>query len=119
MANGFSSLGYTGKIENVMLPIAMIIAGFFAIAIFQRARDQLLDLHHLSATCGALFLELIYCFLGHTNPRCWFLLKFFELCSNEWINSTLILIGWYAMVTGQSMVLYSRFHLIVRDKRKI
>ena len=31
----------------------------------------------------------------------------------------LIIVGWFAMVTGQSIVLYSRLHLIVEDARKI
>lgn len=31
----------------------------------------------------------------------------------RWITLVLITIGWYAMVTGQSLVLWSRLHLIV------
>ncbi|KAI9765335.1 MAG: hypothetical protein M1839_005520 [Geoglossum umbratile] len=31
----------------------------------------------------------------------------------------IITIGWYSMVTGQALVLYSRLHIVVRDSRKI
>lgn len=35
----------------------------------------------------------------------------------RWISLVLITIGWYAMVTGQSLVLWSRLHLIVSGDR--
>ena len=45
-----------------------------------------------------------------------FLLKFFEITS-PWLSVTLLTIGWYCMVTGQSVVLYSRLHLVLRNPR--
>jgi uncharacterized membrane protein YesL len=46
-------------------------------------------------------------------------MKFFQVWKNNYVSVTFITIGWYAMVTGQSLVLYSRLHLVVRDKEKI
>lgn len=37
--------------------------------------------------------------------------------SYRWASLVLITIGWYAMVTGQSLVLWSRLHLIVSGER--
>ena len=48
-----------------------------------------------------------------------FLMKFFQVWTNNYVSVALITVGWYAMVTGQSLVLYSRLHLVVRDLRKI
>ena len=45
-----------------------------------------------------------------------FLLKFFTH-TNSTLCVTLLTLGWWCMVTGQSMVLYSRLHLILRDER--
>lgn len=45
-----------------------------------------------------------------------FLLKFFEI-TTPWLSVTLLTIGWYCMVTGQSVVLYSRLHLVLRNPR--
>lgn len=45
-----------------------------------------------------------------------FLLKFFEIWS-AWLSASLITVGWYCMVTGQSVVLYSRLHLVMRNRR--
>lgn len=46
-----------------------------------------------------------------------FLMKFFQLTSVTWLSVTLLTLGWYAMVTGQSMVLYSRLHLLNRNPK--
>ncbi|OJJ47606.1 hypothetical protein ASPZODRAFT_131150 [Penicilliopsis zonata CBS 506.65] len=46
-----------------------------------------------------------------------FLLKFFGLVSVQaaWLPVTMLTIGWWCMVTGQSVVLYSRLHLVMRN----
>ncbi|GFG11165.1 hypothetical protein IFM61606_01535 [Aspergillus udagawae] len=46
-----------------------------------------------------------------------FLLKFFQLTDQTWLSVTLITVGWWCMVTGQSIVLYSRLHLVLRNPR--
>ncbi|KAJ5184774.1 hypothetical protein N7491_007356 [Penicillium cf. griseofulvum] len=47
-----------------------------------------------------------------------FLLKFFNLTQgNSWLPVTFLTIGWWCMVTGQSIVLYSRLHLVLSNHR--
>ncbi|KAK9646523.1 hypothetical protein HCH54_005262 [Aspergillus fumigatus] len=46
-----------------------------------------------------------------------FLLKLLQLTSARWLSVTILTVGWYCMVTGQSVVLYSRLHLVVYDQR--
>ncbi|KAJ5444102.1 uncharacterized protein N7458_007974 [Penicillium daleae] len=46
-----------------------------------------------------------------------FLLKFFNLTSATWLPVTFLTVGWWAMVTGQSFVLYSRLHLVLANQR--
>ncbi len=46
-----------------------------------------------------------------------FLLKFFRLTSATWLSVTFITVGWYCMVTGQAIVLYSRLHLVLPNPR--
>lgn len=41
------------------------------------------------------------------------LLRDFQLSANAYIYETLTVVGWWAMVTGQSLVLYSRLHLVL------
>lgn len=39
--------------------------------------------------------------------------------TNGYISTSLVDVGWSCMVTGQSLVLYSRLHLLVRDTWKL
>lgn len=47
-----------------------------------------------------------------------FLLKFFNVIDEQrWLSVTLLTVGWWCMVTGQSIVLYSRLHLVLKNQR--
>jgi hypothetical protein len=48
-----------------------------------------------------------------------FLLKALQVLSLTWIYVTLIVIGWCGMVTGQSVVLYSRLHLVMHHEFRL
>jgi hypothetical protein len=118
MANSLSGQGYSGGID-VTLPIAMTIAGFFALAIFNVVEINFWIFATFQRRVGVYFWSLLIASWGIVFHAVGFLLKFFRLCTNDYVNVGLIVVGWYAMVTGQSIVLYSRLHLIVPDGRKI
>src|SRR5882757_1708553 len=118
MANSLSGQGYSGGID-VTLPIAMTIAGFFTLAVFNVVEINFWIFATFQRRVGVYFWSLLIASWGIVFHAVGFLLKFFRLYTNEYVNVGLIVIGWYAMVTGQSIVLYSRLHLIVRDGRKI
>jgi hypothetical protein len=118
MANSLSGQGYSGGID-VTLPVAMTIAGFFAIAVFTVFEINFWIFTTFRRRVGLYFWSLLVASWGIPFHAVGFLLKFFQICSNEYVNVALIVVGWYAMVTGQSIVLYSRLHLLVRDGRKI
>ncbi|KAJ5551366.1 hypothetical protein N7535_000683 [Penicillium sp. DV-2018c] len=49
-----------------------------------------------------------------------FLLKFFNVTPHQpWLPVILLTIGWWCMVTGQSVVLYSRLHLVLSNQRTL
>jgi len=118
MANSLSGQGYSGGID-VTLPIAMTIAGLFAIAVFNVVEINFWIFTTFRRRVGLYFWSLLIASWGIPIHATGFLLKFFQVCTNEYVNVGLIVVGWYAMVTGQSIVLYSRLHLIVQDARKI
>lgn len=47
-----------------------------------------------------------------------FILKFFTLVP-PWVSCSILSVGWWAMVTGQAFVLYSRLHLVLRDPKRM
>ncbi|KAI9824449.1 MAG: hypothetical protein M1832_001984 [Thelocarpon impressellum] len=66
---------------------------------------------------GLYFWSLLITSWGIAVHVLSFILKFFVPSANWVLCATLTTIGWYPMVTGQSIVLYSRLHLVVRDPR--
>lgn len=47
-----------------------------------------------------------------------FMMKFFTRADSV-LSVTVLTIGWWTMVTGQSVVLYSRLHLVLRDEKTL
>lgn len=82
---------------------------------------------HLSSTsffftfkrkAGLYFWSLLISSWGLNFHALGFVLKF--VVGTSWLLSIpFITTGWIAMVTGQSFVLYSRLHLMVRDERTL
>jgi len=66
---------------------------------------------------GLYFWSLLIASWGIAPHTVGFILKFFRIISVDWVAVAMVGIGWWAMVTGQSMVLYSRLHLVVHDQR--
>lgn len=47
-----------------------------------------------------------------------FMMKFFTRADSV-LSVTVLTVGWWVMVTGQSVVLYSRLHLVLRDEKTL
>ena len=62
---------------------------------------------------GLYFWSLLVCSWGIILHGLGFLLRFPDF-ANVFVCNTIITIGWYGMVTGQALVLYSRLHLVVK-----
>ena len=67
---------------------------------------------------GLYFWSLLISSWGNALHALGFVLKF--LVGANWVLAcTIIDLGWVPMVTGQAFVLYSRLHLIVRNRRTL
>ncbi|KAH7176926.1 hypothetical protein EDB81DRAFT_51224 [Dactylonectria macrodidyma] len=110
--------GYRGGID-VTLPIAMTIAGFFAISIYNVLEINIQIFLRFRKRSGLYFWSLMFASWGIVIHSVGFLLQFFQLCRNNYANIVIITMGGVPMVIGFAVVLYSRLHLIVEDRRKI
>ncbi|KAH6677600.1 integral membrane protein [Halenospora varia] len=97
----------------------MLIAAFFAIACSNVVEIIVLIFVTFKKRTGLYFWSLLVASWGIVIHAVGFLLKFFQLCKNDYVNITIITAGGIPMVIGQSVVLYSRLHLVVQDRRKI
>src|SRR5436190_19894460 len=110
--------GITGGIDTT-LPIAMTISAFSAIAFYNALSLNVMICMTFKRYSGLYFYSLLASSWGVIVYQLAFLMKFFQVWKNNYVSVTFITIGWYAMVTGQSLVLYSRLHLVVQDRQKL
>ena len=98
------------------LPIWMAIAGFTAVAWYNVVELNVNIYMTFKKRRGLYFWALLISSWGVIGHSLSLIFKFFTN-ENVWWVCTMLMFGWWAMVTGQSVVLYSRLHLVVRDHR--
>lgn len=95
----------------------MSIAAFTAVAWYNVIELNVQVFLTFKRHRGLYFWSLLISSYGCVLHSLGFLMKFFQLTTNEVLSVTIITIGWYCMVTGQAIVLYSRLHLVVREQK--
>ncbi|KAM0424521.1 hypothetical protein ACHAPT_010236 [Fusarium lateritium] len=93
---------------------AIVVAVFLGIAIYNFIELNFIILATFKRKEGLYFWSFIVATWGIPPYSIGFLLKNFVPNTNSYIYVTLIVVGWWPLVTGQSMVLYSRLHLVLR-----
>ncbi|KAL1883704.1 hypothetical protein Plec18167_002711 [Paecilomyces lecythidis] len=95
--------------------LRLIIVTFLAISWYNVIELIALTLSTFRQWKGLYFWSLlISSFLGVMPYSLGFMLKYFSNV-NSFISVTVLTAGWWAMVTGQALVLYSRLHLVLQD----
>ena len=101
------------------LPTAMVIASFTTIAWVNTIELQVRIWTGFKRYSGLYFWSLLLSSWGCAFHPLSFLMLDFGIWKNAHVAGVVIGVSWWCMVTGQALVLYSRLHLVVRDKRKI
>jgi len=114
-----SDNGMTGEHILPSPSIYMTIAAFTAIAWYNVIELNVQVFLTFKRHRGLYFWSLLISSYGCVLHALGFVLKFFTITTNQYLSVTIITIGWYAMVTGQAVVLYSRLHLVVREQRTL
>lgn len=110
--------GITGGIKHTSLPMQITIATLAGVTWYNAFELIILIFVTFAQYRGLYFWSLFAsCAVGLIPYSLGFLLKFFELTSATWLSVTFLTIGWWTMVTGQSIVLYSRLHLVLSNQR--
>lgn len=102
--------GESGPVE-VSRAVAMVIAALFALACWNVLQILVSIFNTFQRRRGLYFWSMVIATLGILLHALSTFLRYFALAPNLPM-CVLICIGWYAMVTGQSVVLYSRLHLV-------
>ena len=100
-------------------PIVMLMSAFLSIAFYSVLELILLILTTFTRWRGLYFWSLLIATWGIAINSLGYILKFFQVTPYTHFSVTLIILGWTSMVTGQSLVLYSRLHLVMHSARKL
>lgn len=102
--------GETGPVD-ISRALAMLMAGFFTLSCWNVIEISFAILTTFRCYAGLYFWSMVIATLGILLHAISSFLRYFALAPN-FPMCFLICLGWYAMVTGQSVVLYSRLHLV-------
>jgi hypothetical protein len=96
--------------------LSMVISGFFAIACYLVIEITVLIFWTFKRYRGLYFWSMLVATWSIMLHNISAFLRFFALAPSLPM-CFLIVLGWYGMVTGQAVVLYSRLHLVVFNPR--
>lgn len=111
--------GISGELANNTWTLQTALVTFIAISWYNVIELLVLVLCTFRRWNGLYFWSLLLSSCVGVFPySLGFLLKFFT-GANSFFSVSVLTIGWWTMVTGQSFVLYSRLHLVLRDERTL
>lgn len=103
-------------------PALFVITAFISLALYNVLELIIIIFTKFKKRRGLYFWSMLIATVGISFNAVGYLLKF--LHPNVGVASrltyvSLVLVGWSSMVTGQSVVLYSRLHLLLHNRRKL
>lgn len=91
----------------------VVIVVFISIALYNVVELNFLIASTFKQFRGLYFWSLVVATWGVAFNAVGYLLRLVQIDPSGFAHSTVLLVGWCAMVTGQSLVLYSRLHFVL------
>ncbi|KAF2707150.1 hypothetical protein K504DRAFT_483326 [Pleomassaria siparia CBS 279.74] len=111
--------GYTGD----SLSLKIVIAFLIGLSLYNAIEVIVLILVTFNKYSGTYFWSLVVAGVGIIPYSLSLLIKYFQLLDPNadvgYVAIVMLTVGWYAMITGQSFVLWSRLHLVTNSARII
>jgi hypothetical protein len=111
--------GITGGYDGDSETLRIFIVFFSGLAMYNACELLVMVLLTFKHFHGLYYWSMVVSGVGIIPYSLGFLLKFMNVTTGggaRWLAVSLITVGWYAMVTGQALVLWSRLHLIVSGR---
>ena len=107
--------GYNGHSNTLRI----FIVFFAGLAMYNAVELVIMVFLTFKRFQGVYFWSLLLSSFGIIPYALGFLLKFMKITTGNlrWLSIFFLTIGWYPMITGQALVLWSRLHLIVNGSR--
>lgn len=104
-------------IDFTVLKIVVVV--FLSVAIYNFLELNVQIFTTFKRRKGLYFWSFTVATWGILFNSVGYLLKHLEITKEGNIYATVILIGWCTMITGQSVVLYSRLHIVMHNARRL
>ncbi|KAI9368658.1 hypothetical protein BJX61DRAFT_537087 [Aspergillus egyptiacus] len=109
--------GLIGGYQGNNVAVEIVVVTFSALALYNAVELVVLILFTFQRYHGLYFWTmLLSSVIGVIPHAVGYLMEFFAL-GPLWLGITISTIGFYFMVPGQSVVLYSRLHLVVQNRK--
>lgn len=108
-----------GRVSDETTPTIFTIVCFVALAFYNVAELNFIIFATFRKYSGLYFWSFLVSTWGICVYSIGFLLKDIRPSLPPTFYVTLIIVGWCSMVTGQSVVLYSRLHLVLRSPSQL
>ena len=99
--------------------VIIIIAVFISVAFYNVLELTVSIFTSFKKRSGLYFWSLLIATWGIAFNGTGYLLMHLSLTTEANVYATLILIGWCSMITGQSVVLYSRLHIVMHHQKRL
>ncbi|KAF2159033.1 hypothetical protein M409DRAFT_30451 [Zasmidium cellare ATCC 36951] len=107
--------GITGGYDGNSQTLRIFIVFFSGLAMYNAVELITIIFLSFNRFRGLYFWSLLISTIGIIPYSLGFMLKFMNITTGDskWLAIVLLTVGWYPMITGQALVLWSRLHLIV------
>lgn len=105
--------------DNERIILAIIICVFISIAFYNVIELTASIFTSFKKRSGLYFWSILIATWGIAFNGTGYLLMHLSLTTEALVYATIILIGWCSMVTGQSVVLYSRLHIVMHHQKRL
>lgn len=119
MAGSAYPRGFGSSVDPDTYTTLTIIIVFLAISFYNVVELNFLIWGTFKRYVGLYFWTVLIATWGIPVHDAGFLVKYFGPASLGYFSCTLIVVGWIGMVTGQSLVLWSRLHLVLRNQKRL
>ncbi|KAI3399312.1 hypothetical protein diail_7267 [Diaporthe ilicicola] len=116
-----SDRGIAGN-STVKGPALFVITAFISLALYNVLELILIIFTKFRKRVGLYFWSMLVATIGIAFNAVGYLLKFLHPgvpLASRYIYVSLVIVGWSSMVSGQSVVLYSRLHLLLHNQLKL
>ncbi|KAG5658571.1 hypothetical protein KAF25_010752 [Fusarium avenaceum] len=111
--------GFGSGLEGISQLTITVVLVFLSISLYNVIELTFIIFGTFKRHSGLYFWSFLVSTWGICVYDCGFLVKYYASSAVGYVAASFISFGWVAMVSGQSLVLWSRLHLVLRNRFRL